>query len=168
MDESLELGIGKLLREHRLTLAIGESCTGGLIGHRITNIPGSSNYFIGGVMAYAYEAKVKLLGVSWDTLKAYGAVSRQTVLEMAHGARRVLEADIGLSSSGIAGPSGATPTKPVGTSWVGLSTPDGDWACHFYWTGDRLQNKDSLAEAALQMLLDYLQGEHQFNTNTYE
>ncbi|MCJ7696117.1 MAG: CinA family protein [Anaerolineaceae bacterium] len=165
MEYVLVNKIGNILRERNLSLAIAESCTGGLIGHSITNVPGSSEYFIGGVAAYAYEAKVKLLGVSWDTLKTYGAVSRETVLEMASGVRRVLITDIGLSTSGIAGPGGATPTKPVGTTWVGLSTKNGDWAQHFLFDGDRLQNKQFAADAALQMLLGYLEGERMFGGN---
>jgi PncC family amidohydrolase len=121
----LEAQIGPLLRKAGWKLATAESCTGGLIGHRVTEVPGSSDYFLGGFVAYAYEAKVASLGVSWDTLKAHGAVSRETVLEMARGARRVLGADLAISVSGIAGPGGAQPSKPVGTTWVGLSTPDG-------------------------------------------
>jgi PncC family amidohydrolase len=159
MDPTLETQIGALLRRRGLKLAIAESCTGGLIGHRITNVPGSSDYFIGGVVAYAYEAKVTLLGVAWDTLNKYGAVSRETVLEMAAGARRTLGTDIAVSVSGIAGPGGGLPNKPVGTTWVGLATPDGKWARAFCFLGDREQNKTSAAEATLQMLLDYLNGE---------
>ena len=159
MKEPLEVIIGKLLRERGLKLAVAESCTGGLLCDRITNIPGSSDYFIGGFVSYAYEAKVKSLGVRWDTLKAYGAVSRETVLEMARGARHVLDVDIGLSVSGIAGPGGGMPEKPVGLTWISLSAPDGEWARLFTWQGNRLQNKAQSAEAALQLLLDYLHGE---------
>ena len=104
--DALEAQIGNLLRTQGLKLALAESCTGGLVGSRITDVPGSSDYFLGGIVAYAYEAKVNLLGVSWDTLKAYGAVSRETVLAMARGARQALEADIALSVSGTAGPGG--------------------------------------------------------------
>ena len=114
MTDSLEMQIGELLRKHRLKLATAESCTGGLIASRITDVPGSSDYFVGGVAAYAYEAKVGLLRVSWDTLQTYGAVSRETVLEMARGAREILQADIAISVSGIAGPGGGLPDKPVG------------------------------------------------------
>src|ERR1035437_5080880 len=127
MENQIETQIGNLLRQRGLKLAVAESCTGGLIGHRITNVPGSSDYFNGGVIAYAYEAKVKLLGVSWDTLKAYGAVSRETVLEMATGACRSLQADMAVSVSGIAGPGGGLPGKPVGTTWIGLAASDGKW-----------------------------------------
>ena len=153
-----ETQIGDLLRERGWKVAVAESCTGGLIGHRITNVAGSSDYFNGGIIAYAYEAKVKLLGVSWETLKTYGAVSRETVLEMAEGARRSLETDIAISVSGIAGPAGGTPDKPVGTVWVGLVAPQGQWARLFRFKGDREQNKAAASDAALSILLEYLQG----------
>ena len=158
MTESLDIRIGKLLKERKLKLALAESCTGGLVGDRITNISGSSEYFLGGVVAYAYEAKVALLGVSWDTLNSKGAVSRETVLEMARGARKALDADIAVSISGIAGPGGATLDKPVGTTWIGLVTADGEWTKLFQFSGNREQNKASAADAALQVLLDYLLG----------
>jgi len=159
MAEKLkESQIGTLLRERDLKLATAESCTGGLVADRITNIPGSSEYFLGGIVAYSYEAKVALLDVSWDTLQEYGAVSREVVLAMARGARKAMEADIVVSVSGIAGPGGGLPDKPVGTTWLGLSTFDGDWARKFVWEGDRLQNKALSAEAALQFILDYLEG----------
>ncbi len=157
--QTLELQIGKILTESEQKVAFAESCTGGLIGHRITNIPGASAYYLGSITAYAYEAKVHWLNVSWDTLKAHGAVSREVVLEMAKGVRDALQADIGLSVSGIAGPGGGLPDKPVGTIWIGLATAEGTWSRHFCWDGDRLQNKAYSADAVLQMLLDYLQGE---------
>lgn len=113
---------------------------------------------MGGIVSYSYEAKVAVLGVSWDTLHAFGAVSRETVLEMARGAKKLLEVDIAASISGIAGPGGGTPDKPVGTTWIGLVAPDGEWARKFIFNGDREQNKAASAEAALQMLLDYLSG----------
>jgi len=155
---SLETILGPLLRARGLKLATAESCTGGLVADRITDIPGSSDYFIGGVVAYAYEAKVALLHVSWDTLRLHGAVSRETVIEMARGVRTALGADIGLSISGIAGPAGGLPDKPVGTTWIGLSATDGDWARKFVWDGDRRANKEASANAALQFVLDYLDG----------
>ena len=154
---SLEVQIGYLLQKRALKLAFAESCTGGLIGHRITDVPGSSEYFLGGVVAYAYEAKVALLGVSWDTLNTKGAVSEETVLEMARGARRIFNTDIAVSVTGIAGPGGGTLEKPVGTTWIGLVAFEGEWAKLFRFSGDREQNKISSANAALQMLLDYLQ-----------
>jgi PncC family amidohydrolase len=158
MDNNLELRVGILLHKSGQTLATAESCTGGLISDRITNIPGSSEYFLGGIVAYSYEAKVALLNVSWDTLNTKGAVSQETVLEMAQGARKVLGANITVGVTGIAGPGGATPEKPVGTTWIGLVTPEGEWTRQFIWEGNRLVNKDKSADAALQILLDYLEG----------
>lgn len=155
---SLETQIGELLRDRGLSLALAESCTGGLVANRVTDIPGSSDYFFGSVVAYSYEVKVKLLGVSWETLNSKGAVSRETVIEMARGARNVLNADIAVSVSGVAGPGGGTIEKPVGTTWIGLAAKDGEWARVFQFSGDRVQNKSYAAEAALQMLLDYLHG----------
>ncbi len=158
MKDLPEIVIGSLLTARGLKLAVAESCTGGLVSHRITNVPGSSAYFVGGVVAYAYEAKAALLHVSWDTLRAHGAVSRETVIEMARGVRTTLGADVSISVSGIAGPGGGLPGKPVGTTWIGLSANDGDWARKFTWQGDREGNKASSAESALQFVLDYLNG----------
>ena len=156
MNEELEILVGDLLRQRGWRLAVAESCTGGLIGHRITNIPGSSTYYMGSVTAYAYEAKVRLLGVKWATLEQYGAVSKPVVLEMARGVRRALAADIGLSVSGIAGPGGGTADKPVGLTCFGLSIPDDEKAWEFIWHGDRIQIKEQSAEQALQLLVDFL------------
>lgn len=158
MDILPETLIGDILRTRGLKLVAAESCTGGLIGSRITDVPGSSEYFLGSIVAYAYEVKASLLGVPWDTLNTYGAVSRETVLAMAHGARKQLDGDVAISVSGIAGPGGGTPEKPVGTTWVGLVAPDGEWANKFQFSGNREQNKSFSADAALEMLLGYLQG----------
>lgn len=157
--QALEIEAGNFLRERNLKIALAESCTGGLIGSRLTDVPGSSEYFLGSIVAYAYEAKASLLGVSWDTLNSRGAVSRETVLEMARGARDALDTDIAVSVSGIAGPGGGTPDKPVGTTWIALVAADGEWTQMFQFSGDREQNKSLAADAALQMLLDYLTGE---------
>jgi PncC family amidohydrolase len=154
----LEEALLKMMQTRRLKLAAAESCTGGLVSHRITNVSGSSEYFLGGVVSYSNEAKANLLGVAWDTLNLHGAVSRETVLEMARGARKIFNADIGISVSGIAGPGGAMPEKPVGTTWLGLSADEGEWARHFVWAGKREQNKQASSEAALQFVLDYLEG----------
>ncbi len=151
--------VGTLLRAKGLKLATAESCTGGLLADRITDIPGSSDYFLGGIVAYAYEAKVALLNVSWGTLRAYGAVSRETVLEMARGARLALSADIAVSVSGIAGPGGGLPNKPVGTTWLGLSAGDLERAYLHQFNGDRRENKALAVEAALGILLRYLRGD---------
>jgi len=156
MENNLENKIGVLLRARGLKIATAESCTGGLVADRITDVPGSSDYFVGGVVAYAYEAKVALIHVSWDTLRLHGAVSRETAIEMARGVRTALGADIGISVSGIAGPGGGMPEKPVGTTWISLSARDGDWARKFTWDGDRRINKEYSTQAALKFVLDYL------------
>jgi PncC family amidohydrolase len=156
MEKPLEIIVGELLRKRGLRLAMAESCTGGLAGHRVTNVPGSSTYYMGSVTAYAYEAKVRLLGVRWQTLEKYGAVSQETVLEMAQGVRRALAADIGVSISGIAGPGGGTLDKPVGTVWIGLSAAGVDDAWCYHFTGDRLAVKEQSAQMALQLLADFL------------
>ena len=157
MHKPLENVVGQLLHNKKLNLATAESCTGGLLADRITNVPGSSEYFQGGVVAYSYEAKVALLDVSWDTLRAHGAVSKEVVIEMARGARMALGADIAVSVSGIAGPGGGLPDKPVGTTWIGLSSNTGDWARLFEWDGDRLQNKAFSVDAAFQFVIDHLE-----------
>lgn len=157
MDKPLEVLAGELLRLRGLRLAVAESCTGGLIGHLITNIAGSSTYYMGSVTAYAYEAKVRILGVGWETLEKYGAVSSETALEMAHGVRIALAADIGVSVTGIAGPGGGTPTKPVGTTWIGISSPKDEFARQFLFQGERLAVKEQAAHSALSMLVEHLQ-----------
>jgi PncC family amidohydrolase len=158
MRKTLEILAGNALREKGWTLALGESCTGGLVGHRITNVPGSSEYFQGGVVAYAYPAKEKLLGVRHYTLTTFGAVSRQTALEMANGARSAFETDVGLSVTGIAGPGGAHPDKPVGFVWVAVSAADIEIAEKYTFEGNRHENKTAFADAALRLLLRALGG----------
>ncbi|HMK07974.1 MAG TPA: CinA family protein [Anaerolineales bacterium] len=156
MTDPLEVRVGKALRQSGKTLAVAESCTGGLIGHRLTNVPGSSDYFLGGIVAYAYEAKERLLGVHHRTLYEHGAVSRETAMEMARGARQSLGADVGLAVTGIAGPTGGLPDKPIGLTWIALSTREGETAQEYRWQGDRHANKERSAEAALEMLLTSL------------
>jgi PncC family amidohydrolase len=158
MPITLENVLHEYLKSGDIKLSTAESCTGGLVSHRITNVSGSSAYFPGGVVAYSYEAKASFLGVSWDTLNSHGAVSEEAVLEMARGVRKAFESDIAVSISGIAGPSGGTPEKPVGTTWLGLSTAKGEWARHFLWDGNREENKHYSSEAALQFIIDYLEG----------
>lgn len=148
-----------MLRGRGWRLAVAESCTGGLVGHMVTNVPGASTYFLGGVIAYDYHAKVRLLGVSWETLENHGAVSEATVKEMARGVRQALGADIGLSISGIAGPTGGTPEKPVGTVWIGLDTETGSWTQEHHAQGDRLANKEEFAAAALTFLWEHLKNQ---------
>jgi len=148
--------IAPLLVERGWRLATAESCTGGLIGSRITDIPGSSAYFAGGIISYAYDAKVRLLGVPWSVLEEHGAVSEPVVRYMAEGARRALAAEVGIAVSGIAGPGGGSPEKPVGTTWIALSTPEGTWARRFVWHNDRIGNKKATADQTLRWLVDYL------------
>lgn len=160
----LEVQVGEWLRKRDLRLVTAESCTGGLIGDWLTNVPGSSNYYLGGIISYANEAKQRLLGVRRETLEKHGAVSAETVIEMANGARMALSRDfpldqlVGLSVSGVAGPGGGSPEKPVGLVWIGLSASENNLARKFIWSGSREENKALSAAQALQLLLDYLQG----------
>jgi len=156
MQTTLEKKIGMLLTKQGLTLATAESCTGGLVAHRITNVPGSSAYFVGGIVAYANEAKEALLGVQPATLAAHGAVSEEAAREMARGARQQLGADLAVAITGIAGPSGGTPDKPVGLTYIALSAPAVDLVERHVWTGERLENKEASAEAALRLVADYV------------
>ena len=154
---TVEEAIGALLREQGLSLVTAESCTGGLMAHRITNVPGSSAYYLGGFVAYAYEAKEELLGVKHETLLAHGAVSEETALEMARGVRQRLGAEVGVSITGIAGPSGGMPGKPVGLTYIALAARDAELCHRHVWQGDRLANKEQSVEAAFRLLLTYLQ-----------
>jgi len=154
----LEAEIGELLRAKGLTLATAESCTGGLLGHLITNVSGSSDYFLGGVITYSDEAKERLLGVAHETLAKHGAVSETTALEMARGAKNLFGADLALATTGIAGPGGGTEEKPVGLVYIALATPDGELCERHIWPEDRLGNKRSSAERALALLKEYLEG----------
>ncbi|HHH82788.1 MAG TPA: CinA family protein [Chloroflexi bacterium] len=159
MVEALpEVRLGALLRSRGLTLAVGESCTGGLVSHRITNMPGSSSYFLGGIVAYSNEIKERLLGVSPRSLEMHGAVSEQVALEMARGAQSALGADVGIAVTGIAGPGGGTPDKPVGLTWVAVSGPQGELVVEHRWRGGRAENKERSASAALKLALALLEG----------
>lgn len=154
---AIEGEVGALLRDRGLTLATAESCTGGLVAHLITCVSGSSLYYLGGVVAYANEVKEAMLGVRRETLLAHGAVSEETALEMARGVRERLGADLGIATTGIAGPTGGTPEKPVGLVYVALSAADAQICRRHVWQGDRLANKEQSAEAALRLIQDYLQ-----------
>lgn len=158
-ENALEVIVGRLLGRRGLTLAVAESCTGGLIGHRITDVPGSSAYYQGSVTAYSSEIKERILHVRNDTLYRYGAVSEQTVLEMAQGVRRAFHADIGLAVTGIAGPDGGTPEKPVGLVYTALAAPDGEWVERHVWGGSRWENKARSAEVVFDLLCRYLEGQ---------
>jgi len=149
---TLEEVVGRLLRERELTLALAESLTGGLVGHRVTNVPGSSAYLRGAVVAYANRVKQELLGVRRETLDAHGAVSEQTAAEMAAGVRRVFGTDLGLATTGIAGPEAATAEKPAGTLWLALAAADGTVTRHYQLWGTR----DWMKLLASQIALDWL------------
>ena len=152
-DESpIEKVAGEMLLKKRLTLSVAESCTGGLIASKITDVRGSSGYFLESIIPYSDEGKIKLLGVKQNNLKKYGAVSKQTALEMAEGARKNSDADIGLSTTGIAGPDGGTKKKPVGLVWIGYSDKKNSFAKDFYFTKDRLRNKEMMTKMALEIL----------------
>lgn len=153
---ALEERIGELLRVQHLTLAIAESCTGGLLGDMLTNAPGSSDYFLGGVIAYSNRVKEQLLGVRSETLLREGAVSEATALEMARGARRLFGSDLALATTGIAGPGGGREGKPVGLVYIALVAPDREVCERRLWSGDRLQNKRRSAERALALLEEQL------------
>lgn len=155
-DNQLEVRLGAALTAAGRTICTAESCTGGLVAHRITNVAGSSAYMLGGVVAYANAVKQHILNVPEATLIAHGAVSEQTAAEMATGARALLGADYAVSITGIAGPGGGTPDKPVGLTFIALAGPDGLLVTRrFVWDGDREANKDHSAEAALALALEY-------------
>ena len=157
-DDRVEVAVGRLLEGSGLRLALAESCTGGLVSHRITNVPGSSAYYQGAIVAYSNEIKRLVLQVRQDTLDRHGAVSEQTAIEMACGVREALGVEIGLAVTGIAGPTGGAPGKPVGTTYVALVAPDAEGVECNVWEGDRLENKTRSAEAALDLLRRYLEG----------
>jgi nicotinamide-nucleotide amidase len=150
-DEGMEETVGRLLRERGLTLAVAESCTGGLIGHRLTDVAGSSEYFLLGVVSYSNEAKQEVLGVRAETLATFGAVSIETAEEMAAGIRQLAGSDLGLATTGIAGPSGGTPDKPVGTVCVAIAWQGGAWSRR-YQLGDR--GREWIKGMTAQLALD--------------
>ena len=133
----LEELVGRHVAGKRLTLALAESCTGGLIGHRLTNVAGSSDYFLGGVVSYSNEAKLDLLRVAPEVLAQLGAVSPETARDMARGAQAAFGAHLGLAVTGIAGPTGGSPEKPVGTVYIGLATPEEVEVWHYLFHGNR-------------------------------
>jgi len=160
-DETMEGVVGEGLLQKKLTLSVAESCTGGLIGNLLTNVPGSSAYFLGGVVVYSNQAKMDLLGVSKRTIETHGAVSDPAARAMAAGVRRTLKADLGLSVTGIAGPEGGTWEKPVGTVHIGLACGDKAFSGKYRFWGKREQNKLNGAMMALDWVRRYLHG-HSF------
>ncbi|GBC84213.1 CinA-like protein [bacterium HR11] len=151
-DVSIEAVVGQRLRDRRQTLATAESCTGGLLGHRITNVPGSSDYYMRGYVAYSNEAKVDLLGVDPEAIRQYGAVSEPVARQMAEGARRRAGTDWAVAITGIAGPTGGTPEKPVGTVHIAVAGPDGTTHRRFQFRGTRELIKEQSAQMALDLL----------------
>ena len=157
MNAAPEIALGEALRARGWTISTAESCTGGLVLHRLTNVPGSSAWVMGGVVAYDNRIKSELLGVREATLLAQGAVSEETAREMALGARRLLQTDLAISITGIAGPGGGTAEKPVGLTWMALAGPGGLLRSERHvHAGGRLDIKRKSASAALELVLDSL------------
>jgi nicotinamide-nucleotide amidase len=151
-DEELEEVVGRVLTENKLKIAVAESCTGGMIAHRITNVPGSSAYFERAIVAYSNRSKIELLGVPKRLIEEHGAVSRGVAEAMAEGVRKIDGVDIGISTTGIAGPSGGTPEKPVGLVWIGYSDSSETIALRFNFGDERKRFKERASQAALELL----------------
>lgn len=152
----VEVQVGNLLRNANLSLAVAESCTGGLISHKITNVPGSSDYFDRAVVTYSNRSKLELLDVREDTLYDHGAVSEAIAAEMAEGVKNLAGTEVGLSTTGIAGPGGGTEEKPVGLVYVGIALGKTTQIKKFLFRGDRWENKQSAAAKALESLIALL------------
>ncbi len=150
--DTLEGTIGRMLVDRKRTLAVAESCTGGLIGHRLTQISGSSSYFMEGAVTYSNEAKIQRLGVDPDLIRNQGAVSRPVALAMAEGIRQTAGTDLGLSVTGIAGPQGGTPQKPVGLTFIAVADAAESRCERFVFQQDRIRNQERAAQAALNLL----------------
>lgn len=157
-DDTLPGAVGKLLRSVGATLGVAESCTGGLVGKLLTDEPGSSEYFIGGVIAYSDTLKRILLDVPEEILLTHGAVSAQCAVAMADGARQKLGSTLAVSITGVAGPGGGTLEKPVGLVYIGLATPKGSQATEFHLSGNRERNRERSATLALDMVRRHLRG----------
>jgi nicotinamide-nucleotide amidase len=151
-DEELEAVVARLLFETQMTIAVAESCTGGLLANKLTNIPGSSGYFERGVVAYSNQSKMELLGVPAETLEKFGAVSAETAVAMAEGIRKISGADFGVSTTGIAGPTGGSAEKPVGLVYIGFAKQGGSYSKKFLFINDRITNKERTVQAALNLL----------------
>lgn len=155
-DTTLQEVVGKLLTERKQTIATAESCTGGYISHLVTSVPGSSAYYIGSVLSYANDVKTKLLGIPAELIREKGAVSEEVAKQMAEGIRNKLGTDFAVSTTGVAGPGGGTPEKPVGTVWIGIATKDGVEAKVFRFGDNRERNIQRSAQTALMMLYQQL------------
>jgi len=154
VDIKLVNKVSDELKKHQVTIATAESCTGGLLAHTLTNVSGSSEYFNRGVISYSNTAKMELLGIPEQLLKNYGAVSKQVAAAMAKAIQQRAQVDIGIATTGIAGPTGGTKDKPVGLVFIGVSTKDTVVVKEFLFSGDRLANKDDTCTAALELLLE--------------
>jgi PncC family amidohydrolase len=152
----LEEELGRLLRAKGLTISVAESCTGGLLASRITDVPGSSDYFVGGIVAYRNEIKERVLGVPREILKEHGAVSEMTAEAMARGCRDLFASDIAVAVTGIAGPGGGTRAKPVGLTYIAVHQQSGTRCERFDWKGDRLSNKENSVRVSLEMAIEAL------------
>ena len=159
-NKSIDEEVAELFRNRCLTLSLAESCSGGLIAKRITDIPGSSAYFCEGLVTYSNEAKMRLLGVSADLLNRFGAVSSECASEMAKGVRQASGSDLGLAVTGIAGPGGGSEDKPIGTVFISLAAPDGCWTKRFQFNGSRDEVRVMTAWTALDWLRRYLLKRH--------
>ncbi|UCF50788.1 MAG: CinA family protein [Thermoplasmatales archaeon] len=153
-NEEILKKISIILKENNLKIAVAESCSGGLISHNFTNISGSSEYFDRGIVSYSNNAKLELLDISENILERYGAVSEQVAIAMAKGIRKKSNVDIGIATTGIAGPTGGTEEKPVGLVYIAISTTNNTIVKKYQFPGDRLENKESTCRAALEMLLE--------------
>jgi nicotinamide-nucleotide amidase len=158
-NHGMEDVVGHMLAEKKLTISVAESCTGGMIGHRLTNVPGISAHFQGGIVVYSNQSKAELLSVRKETLEKYGAVSDETVREMACGVRKYLKTDLGLAVTGIAGPDGGTKEKPVGTVHIGLATKDDIYSGKYRFWGNRKQVKSNTSMMALDWVRRWLNGD---------
>ncbi|WP_119065382.1 CinA family protein [Aggregatilinea lenta] len=155
-NSELDHHVQHVLTARQLTIATAESSTGGLIAARLTALSGSSAYVMGGVVTYSDQFKRDLLGVRQEALSGYGAVSEPVARQMADGVRELLRTDLAVSVTGIAGPTGETPTKPLGLHFIGLSTTEGTWVRRFIFEGNRGENRQAAADAAFKLVLDYL------------
>jgi PncC family amidohydrolase len=157
--------ISTLLLEKQAYLATAESCTGGLIGHLLTNVPGSSRWYVGGAIVYSNALKHGLLGVRQEVMERVGAVSAEVAEQLARGARQAFETEYAISATGIAGPDGGSEEKPVGLVYIGVATPEKVIVRRFEFEGSRLGNKESSADAAFSLLLELLQEEREQGGN---
>lgn len=158
MENKQSVAVGQLLTERGETLSTAESCTGGLIGHRITSVAGSSTYYKGGVISYSNEIKERVLGVDGELLERHGAVSEPVVRQMAEGVRRLMDTDYGVATSGVAGPGGGTAEKPVGMVWIAVATREVTKSKCLQLSYDRGGNISASADAVLELLIEQIRG----------